>query len=378
MNKIEPKEWTQEEKDLVIRHRENGLTFKEISELLVEMGFHYRTPKSVEGIYRRYASKLLKDSIDDILSSDEDDDSYDPDVNMYSCGIKNINNLSDEILRNSFPRNDRVGKINQNGRIKIVSLSDLHIPFQNDNVISHMLKYHSDANTLVLNGDFLEVYSVSSWPKNKAILLREEYEKGLKILKRLASIYPRVILTRGNHEDRLQRYFSAHVDPNVSFMTDPDILHRMSRGYDFDDNEDLVKTHNLDNIIYNKSAVSWFVQIGKCIFAHPSSSTSGPMKNAINAYDYFKSRDYDFDAIVCAHSHKMGKIIYNQKLLIEQGCACMPLEYEKTSKMSYKPQCSGYAVVYLDNNGNVDFNNSNAIFCSTEYSYDPKNKFEIV
>jgi predicted phosphodiesterase len=374
--------WTDREKKIIykLKKTKEGITSQQISDILVQLGYPRRTAGAIRGIWRRGKEIIdeLSEDVKDLFGDIQEEPNIFPEENSiepawaqdeisddYEEAFSRMESLKQDAIKSTAYLYKHVGRPKEEATIKVVSISDMHIPFQHDAVMEDMIAKHSDADILVINGDFLELYSVSSWPKNKSVMLRKEYEQGLKVLKRLSEIFPKIYMTKGNHEDRLQRYFTSNVDPSISFMTDPDILQRLSKGYDFNEEGDLVKKHNFNNVFYRKGHLSWYVQIGRCVFVHPSGGSGVPMRTAIKATDYLLSRTLEFDAVCCAHTHQIGQIIYNNKLLIEQGCACVPLEYESTSKMAYRPQSFGYAVIMMNKKGHVDFDKSGAVFCGT-------------
>jgi predicted phosphodiesterase len=352
--------WTQEEKQLVLELAGDKLA-KEIIVELQKRGFGERTEGAVRGIIRRHGATTKTPKPTKRIEVEEKKEvgkiSHKETLNeMESIRRKAINKMAkyDETIGNPKDAN-----------FKVLSISDTHIPYYHDKVLNEAINKHKDADVLVLNGDILELHSVSRWPKNKAIALQHEYQIAMKWLGKLHGIFPKIILVKGNHEERLQSHFQANVDPGVSFMTDPDILERLSEGYDFDEYGEFRKMYDLPKVIYNKGQLSWFAQVGKCIFAHPSGSSGVPMRTAIKTAEYFQAREYDFDSLVIGHTHKMGTLIWNNKLLVEQGCACIPMEYEGSSKMAYRPQAFGYSVTYMDQNGNVDFDKSGPVYFGT-------------
>lgn len=357
--------WTQKEKDIVINKSAEGLLPYEICNHLINTNCKRRTISAVRGIVRRNQKKInrLKE---DTKNKQKVVHKYfaPPAEDKFSRAIDEMNKIKSKSLNTITSYTKSIGNP-KNANFKVLSLSDLHLPFYNEELLNEAINKHSDADVLVLNGDLLELYSVSRWPKSKSIILRHEYQMAVDLLVDLAKIFPKIVLVKGNHEERLQSYFQSNVDPMVSFMTDPDILHRLSEGYAFNDDGELEKMYDFDNVHYNKGNFSWFAQVGRCIFAHPSGGSSVPMKTATKTAEYFLGREANFDALVIGHTHKIGSIVWNNKLLIEQGCSCVPLEYESTSKMAYRPQAFGYAVVYMDSDGNVDFDKSGAVYHGT-------------
>ena len=264
---------------------------------------------------------------------------------------------------------------------KILSLTDLHIPFQFNDVIEHAITNHSDADTVVLGGDILEVYALSKWLKSKHIPFREEFKIAGELIDKLSRAFPRIVVIRGNHENRAIAHFQSLLDPDVLPMLDYDIMTSLCKGFSFDDNDGFVKKYDWNNVHYRGGPQGWFQQIGHCIFAHPSNASGAQfaaLHTVIGACNWFRNRGYEFDAVVCGHSHKMGSAIWNGKLVLEQGCCCMPMDYEAHPKLMYKsPQTFGYAVVHMDKKGRVDFGKTRNIYRGSG-TLDPGKAMEVM
>lgn len=254
---------------------------------------------------------------------------------------------------------------------KILALSDLHIPFERDDLIRQIVSSHSDADILVINGDMLELYAVSTWPKDKEVILQHEYNIAMEYMKLFSETFPAVVLVRGNHELRLQSYFSHNVSKSISFLVNKDILARLAAGEVYDNNGNVIHRHNFSNVYFDSGPESWFVKIGKTVFVHPKTMSSKiEGRTAISAEEYFMERT-DIDSIIVAHTHKQAWIPSRGKICIEQGCLCCPLDYEKQGKLNFKPTTLGYAVVYQDADGNCDFNATRPIYLGTQTPVKP-------
>jgi len=256
---------------------------------------------------------------------------------------------------------------------KILTLSDFHIPFDRDDLVLDIIEEHKDADILVVNGDMLDLYAVSTWPKEKSVVLRKEYNIALEYLKIFSKMFPSVVVTRGNHEYRLNRYFHSNVSKSVSFMVNVEILGRLVNGEEYDNEGNIVKKHDFSNVYYDNGPEAWFCKIGKTMFLHPQAFSKVEGKTAVQAQEYFMERE-DVDCIVVAHTHHQAWVPTRGKLCIEQGCLCVPLDYEKQGKLRYKAMVLGYAVVYQDKDGNCDINRSRPYYLGTQYpikrSYD--------
>lgn len=282
----------------------------------------------------------------------------------YYTAIEKIRDVRDKLVKVTSQKFVKLGKP-LNANKKVLSLSDLHIPFENPDVIMNAIKEHSDADVLVLNGDIFEVYALSKWPKKKVILLKHEYRIAVEWMKLFTSIFPKIILVSGNHENRIASYFNANIDSQANFLVSKDILSRLANGYDFNEEEGTFeKVHDWNNVHYDGGLMKYYTIIGKTIFIHPNDFSSVHMRTSVNHADDLMQTE-DFECMVMGHTHKMGTYIWKNKLIIEQGCCCVPMDYEKSGRARKSPQAYGAAVVYMDNKGHVDFNKTQPLYYGT-------------
>jgi predicted phosphodiesterase len=262
----------------------------------------------------------------------------------------------------------RIGIMNpKDATRKILCISDFHIPFDRDDLIYAAIREHKDADILVVNGDMLDLYAVSTWPKERDIILRKEYDIAMEYLKVFSDTFPHVIIVRGNHEYRLNRYFHSNVSKSVSFLVNKEILGRLANGEVYDEDGNTIEKHKFDNVYYENGPEAWFIKVGKTMFVHPRAFSKVEAKTAMNAQEYFIERD-DVDCICLGHTHQQAFVPSRNKLCIEQGCLCCPLDYEKQGKLKYKAMTLGYSVIYQDKDGNCDFNKTHNVYLGTQYS----------
>tara|TARA_Y100000593_G_C4323318_1_gene345193 strand:- start:8287 stop:9168 length:882 start_codon:yes stop_codon:yes gene_type:complete len=94
---------------------------------------------------------------------------------------------------------------------KTLIISDIHIPYHDKTALSIALREakKEGVDTIILNGDIIDFYQVSSWNKtpNKATI-QIECEMAVHFFTALRRLFPDVVIyyTEGNHEDRLTRY----------------------------------------------------------------------------------------------------------------------------------------------------------------------------
>jgi predicted phosphodiesterase len=352
--KISSRDWSPEEVSLLEQLRPH-LTITEVFEEFRSKGYD-RSRKAIErkacNIRVFYKGKPTDTSI--ITTDDE-----------YSAAWQKILNLKQEYKEDYDYR--RVGLMDpKKSNRKILCISDFHIPFDRDDLIYSIIKEHHDADILVVNGDMLDLHAVSTWPKERAVILRKEYDIAMEYLKVFSQTFPHVVITRGNHEYRLNRYFHSNVSKDVSFMINKEVLGRLAGGEIYDEDGNIIEKLEFKNVHYESGPEAWFCKIGKTMFVHPLAFSKIETKTAVTAQEYFMERE-DLDCIVCAHTHHQGIAPSRNKLCIEQGCLCCPLDYEKQGKLRYKAMVLGYTVVYQDKDGNCDFNKTHNVYLGTQY-----------
>lgn len=94
---------------------------------------------------------------------------------------------------------------------RLLIISDLHFPFQDDLAVNAMLDYADEyrPDIIVLLGDVIDFYQISTFVKNPAKKsVKAEIEETKKFLTELRHRFPdaRIIYKTGNHEDRLEKY----------------------------------------------------------------------------------------------------------------------------------------------------------------------------
>lgn len=99
---------------------------------------------------------------------------------------------------------------------KFVVLSDIHFPYQDDKAIKAVYKFleQHPVDTIILNGDILDFYDVSSFDKDPSRInsLQKEIDMANKFFSQLRKRHSgRIIFIGGNHDaDRLERYLKKH------------------------------------------------------------------------------------------------------------------------------------------------------------------------
>lgn len=251
---------------------------------------------------------------------------------------------------------------------KILTFSDLHIPFFLSEQMYDVLDQHQDTDIIVLNGDILDGYIFSTFSKAKRIAALKEYQAAYDLVHWLSDNFENIIIVSGNHDSRSSKVLSrAGFEKEATQVFRPDLLSRIANGEQLDDLGNLLQKRDFDNVHYQLMD-SWYVRVGKTIFAHPDGFASRfPGATAVKLYDHFSAamHEDDFDSIVVGHTHKIYKGIYRGKLLIEQGAMAHRLPYQFRTDLRFKNAMNGYGIIYQDSDGNTDFNLSTPIYLGT-------------
>jgi len=249
-------------------------------------------------------------------------------------------------------------------RKKILCMSDLHIPFHNEKVLVETVEKHSDADILLINGDFGDCYSASKYLKNKVIPLKDELSISAAILDWLASRFPEIIILSGNHTDRVRKYFSKRVDNDMMFLVDYDILELLSKDLP---NVEIVKDKYEFPNGNGESEISYFKLIGEdFVVGHFEKASSIPARAAIASYQWLMNWSYYFNIqnirlFLQGHTHRLSKIVHNHGDVVigESGCMAKVQDYAIDSGAKYNnSHLNGYWIVYQEN-GVTDLNSSN-------------------
>lgn len=250
---------------------------------------------------------------------------------------------------------------------RILSISDTHIPFQLP--IETFKEFIGKVDILQLNGDIQDCQSISKYSKKYRINFIEEMIETRKyIIDLINYINPKkVIINKGNHEDRLLRLLSDKLnDDLLNLMPDSSldlIINNGFKNYDRKNKtetwyEPIIKVFDNIEIHYTND---WKCKIGKTFFIHPSAYSSSMLKTTEKAINYFLRIDRDFDTIVTAHVHKLGSFVQGKIYLFEQGCCC------KTEEMNYLdgkliyPQQKGFIFVCQNDKGELIYEKTRLI-----------------
>lgn len=243
---------------------------------------------------------------------------------------------------------------------RILAISDLHVPFNIP--VGQFEPFEGNVDVLILNGDILDCQSISSFSKKYRISLVDEMIAARKYIIDLVELLrpEKVVVTMGNHENRMLRYLSDRLNEDLlNLMPDSPMDLIVNDG--FRDNDRLSKTEVFYKPLKDVLSVpiiydgNWYCREGNVIFAHPLTYSSAMMKTAEKAVTYF-TRQADcrnFTTVVLAHTHKVGFYMSGDIRMYEQGCCCRIEDMNYADGKLQTPQQGGYMYICLDKDGNI-------------------------
>lgn len=251
--------------------------------------------------------------------------------------------------------------INNNSGVanRILSISDLHTPYCLEK--EKLSSYIGRVDVLQLNGDVVDMQSISKFPKAyrkspiEEIIMARSY-----IIDLVNYLKPKILsVNYGNHDIRFQNYMANNLDTDLLELMPQTALELiLIDGFNHYNKETGTKTwyEPLCKVFKEVSVQyenSWHSQIGKTIFCHPSAFSSGILKTAENAMLWFRNEGYSFNSLVMAHTHRSGEYCIGNTTIYEQGAFC------DVSKMNYSDgklvnsQKEGYMYICQDKDGNI-------------------------
>ena len=242
----------------------------------------------------------------------------------------------------------------------ILSISDLHVPFQLP--ISTFSDYVSKIDILQINGDVADCQALSKFSKQYRISPMEEMIQGRQYLIDIIEyIKPKkVIVTYGNHDKRFANYFAKNLDTDIlELLPDTSLELILVDGFKHYDKRTkskvqynpLCEVFDDIEIIY---AGDWKCKVGKTWFVHPLAYRQGTLATAEQAMNYLHRTEKEaFDCVVMAHTHAVGDTKKGFIRLFEQGACC------DVNKMNYmdgrlsNPQKMGFALICQNKDGDI-------------------------
>lgn len=244
---------------------------------------------------------------------------------------------------------------------RILAISDLHIPFNLP--IDTYKSFIRKVDTLVLNGDIEDCQSCSRFSKKYRIDVDKEMIMTRDFMINLIHMLSpkKVVIVKGNHEHRMGKYLSDRLNEDImSIMPDTPMDLIVNDGFRVKDRVNKTETWYSPIVdLFREEGIEvsytgeWWRKVGRTIFAHPLSYSSGMLKTTEKAVEYFLRNDRDFNAMVLGHTHKLGSYIQGDIKMYEQGCCCDLNKLDYTDGYLTLPAQNGFIYLCHDKDGNI-------------------------
>jgi len=209
-----------------------------------------------------------------------------------------------------------------------VIVNDIQFPFEDQPVLSHVVNFIRalSPDTVILNGDICDCYSISSFVKDPMLRadIALEVQRAHELMESLHHVPERVWIG-GNHEARLQRYLwkQAPELAGIAGMTFQDLFR--------------LGAHDFQWLPYGEA-----YHLGKLAVTHGDlvRTASGTTARA-----HFEKMG---QSVLIGHTHRMGAYYKTQMgrphVAYENGCLCnLKPEYVKNPDWQ-----QGFSVVHYD------------------------------
>lgn len=282
------------------------------------------------------------------------------DISVYFENVFNVH-VNPESVRYYITRRDKPklterDKLADVGITKMLVLSDIHCPYQISNILEIVEKHKDEIDTLVLGGDIIDCYSISSFATLEPRPLVVEMASCHRLLKDIQDIIPNAkkIIIKGNHELRWEKYLSS-MKSEVNKLHSDNIMQEIVKGFEYHDRHagTVTKYEPLDYEVID----DWYCQVNDVIVCHPLTFSRVAGKTSEMALNYFVEHGENFNACLVAHTHKVSSCYKYGKYAAEIGCLCLPQEYANSGKLTYTQQINGYYLATFKD-GKFDINES--------------------
>lgn len=251
--------------------------------------------------------------------------------------------------------NDKESELYMTKATKVMVTSDWHVPYEDKKAINIANKVASvyQPDIYVLNGDLVDMYSLSFWDKNPEHFdVQHEVNKAKSYLSTLRDVLGKkthIVYLEGNHEARLQRYLWKN--PELSEL---DIL-KMDKLLELDKYGVEWVGAQMD---YWKQT-SGAYNIGDVRIMHGDNRLNGASTSKYSGYSVKNTLQTTRKNTIIGHVHR-GAMHYNTNedgtlVGIENGCLCQEIPTANWQQgfstfEVYKNKGQNFQFHHIDNN----------------------------
>lgn len=238
----------------------------------------------------------------------------------------------------------------QNILHRVVIASDFHIPFESPEGLRCLLE--DPASTLVIGGDFLDMYAGSRFRKNSDhITISTELARGKAILELLTRKFDTVYYIKGNHDLNALKRVGETFPQLLPLMVDPMKL----LAADFPNMKELsVTIHGTAPSLpyFNNFEMNFAGQLGDVLVGHFENFSGFDAGLKLDQWltEWGHITKLNPQIATQAHNHRLG-MFYTPtgRAVIHTGCMCRPMEYQLLNHGKYAPPTLGFVALNIVN-----------------------------
>jgi len=233
---------------------------------------------------------------------------------------------------------------------RYVIASDFHAPFHDAAAVGHLIAHegHRPDTTLIIAGDFLDLYSISSYAKHERVGIDVELAGAEALLGALSAAFSDILLIEGNHDQRLDRRVRALLPEEMvaalQYLAGGElsILRALCKRY---------ANVRFNPVQVGRFDVRWCTQVGDVIVSHAEKFSKVPGSAMRGVEEWLSDQEQalhlaPWRILAQAHTHQLAWIPWrSDKLLIELGCMTETHGYQLSAQVRGRPQRRGYCVL---------------------------------
>lgn len=241
-------------------------------------------------------------------------------------------------------------------------LACLHIPNHSEKNLVRAVEWFKGrgVTTLILAGDVIDCLSVghAGYRRNireqHYVSLKQELSECKSVLAYLSKQFDRIVIMKGNHPERVRKWFTERVGPELMFLVQHNVMSLVAGDFP---NVTVVDTESGGNELH------WIYQVGDVTITHAEVGSTIELRPTVRVDQWFKEwNDYlrmaPYTMLIEAHTHQAGILPLNDgaKILVEAGCVCREPQYAVEPTMKYRhPQVNAVTYFRMDD-GKVNIN----------------------
>jgi predicted phosphodiesterase len=279
--------------------------------------------------------------------------------------------LLDDFIGRSKVRTPRTHVRNvRTKKSRIVIASDFHAPFQDNWAVAELIARESGkTDTLIINGDLQDFYSISRFPKHERVSIESELAATDALLGQLSAAFPEVVLVAGNHDTarfdkQLRALLSMEMIHVIEFLTGGNLstLRVIAKRYP---NVRFADTR------VGRFDIDWFWQLGDLLVCHAEKYSKVPASALRVIEEWFSDqhavlRLNPWRVVIQAHTHQFGWFPWrSDKLLIEGASMCQVHGYQLGARIAGRTQRTGY-VTLEQTKGVTDINSVRLVWLDAD------------